>query len=323
MRCLNSAQLDKYGNLRKWLLIFVSGFSFLFSTELIADVESSYAFQPKLDLNFEDSFASEFRCDDQINTKTDQNEPDSKNLYLSPYKPNYILPGSRILNELEDREDTEIKFQLSMQVQLFELFGFQFFAAYTQKSFWQAFDDSKSRPFRETNYNPELMLRSPMVAFNHGHWGVIVGIEHESNGENLPYSRSWNRVYTRLLLFREPFRFDYKLWYRLPEDEKKNPEDTQGDDNPDIHHYYGYSETSVGFEFGKARVNVFGRMNAKEKKGAIQVDISYPFLKDRLDWYVQYWNGFGESLIDYNKSITRVGLGIMISKSNIDKQPNI
>lgn len=109
---------------------------------------------------------------------------------LSTHRPMYMLPVA--YGRGVEGLDTEMVFQISAKQRLFAT---NFFFGYTQKSFWQIYDQDRSRPFRETNYNPEVFYRwTPDPEVWH-HWGVDVGLEHESNGQSLPESRSWNRVY--------------------------------------------------------------------------------------------------------------------------------
>ncbi len=253
--------------------------------------------------------SEESSCDKQNNSSSVQ--------YFSSYKTNYVLPYSRIDPEFDDRSSLELKFQISIQQALMELWGFKLSIGYTQKSFWQAYNQEKSSPFRESNYNPELFVRSPEVSTWGINWKVIFGYEHESNGKSLPYSRSWDRIYSRVMVHFDSIHLDYKYWYRIPEKEKKDEEDPRGDDNPDIHEYYGYNELTIDIYLGEALFSIFARANAIEKKGAYQVDLSYPLPGKHLYWYLQYWNGYGESLIDYNRNLSRAGIGIMITRPQI------
>ena len=226
------------------------------------------------------------------------------------YKKNYILPVTWA-EPLDDRLEKEIKFQISVKQTAFTVQGFELYLAYTQKSFWQAYDLSDSRPFRETNYNPELFVRSPNYKTKFGRLNGDFGLEHESNGMREPYSRSWNRVYFRFGYCYNFFVTQYKIWYRLPESEKKYAGDPEGDENPDIHKYYGYGELRISLNFEKTQLAFLGRLNTVEKKGALEVDISYPLPGDSMFGYIHYWNGYGESLIDYNRYITKVGIGLL------------
>src|SRR6185436_13257366 len=115
------------------------------------------------------------------------------------------------------------------------------------------------------------------------HWrqrpelGFDVGGDHESNGKDLPDSRSWNRLYLASY-FEGASQLAYlKLWYRLPEDPKSSPEDTEGDDNPDIQDFYGYGEFNWQFKFeGERRqmLSLMVRANPTTGKGALNLNYS-------------------------------------------------
>lgn len=230
------------------------------------------------------------------------------------YKPNYFLPGTWLTEEAADRQSTEIKFQISIKQKTFDLSGFGINFGYTQKSFWQAYDQNDSSPFRETNYNPEVFIDSPQYQTKWGKFKGFLGYEHESNGERLPYSRSWNRAYFRYQYTYHAFGLEHKIWYRIPEDDKKDANDPKGDDNPDIHEFFGYNEIIVSLNFEKIQIAVFGRYNSQHEKGAVQVDITSPAPGEGVYWYIQYWSGYGESLIDYNVELTKYGLGLMVKE---------
>ena len=237
---------------------------------------------------------------------------------LEPHKENYVLPivwGSKV----PGRDENEFKFQFSVK----QRFGdSNLYFGYTQKSFWQIYDDSNSRPFRESNYNPELFWHIYDKGEETHKYGVIVGLfEHESNGSSTATSRSWNRSYlTPYYKYTDKetgrhFRADLKLWLRWSEDVKKDPADPAGDDNPDIHDYYGYSELKLGYGWSRDYdIMLFGRWNPETNKGAFQADLSTPVPLTQWDnvfLLFQYWEGYGESLIDYNRDLTRYGAGLI------------
>ena len=49
-----------------------------------------------------------------------------------------------------------------------------------------------------------------------------------------------------------------------------------------------------------------------ENKGAIELGWSFP-ISSRVKAYVKYFNGYGESLIEYNNAIESFGIGVLIS----------
>jgi len=234
---------------------------------------------------------------------------------LSLYKSNYLLPLTWG-NRSETRADAELQFQISFKQQVYD---WPVYFAYTQKSFWRVLDTADSRPFRETNYNPEVFYRYPGRSRDLLSWGIDAGGEHESNGAREPESRSWNRLYLRPFVSYDRLRATLKVWYRWPESEKTGPQDTGGDENPDIYKYYGYGELSLGYMFKEGwlqehMLNTRLRYNPATGKGAVQVDYSLPTPRRNAFWVAYLWNGYGESLIDYNRAITRFGLGVMLKR---------
>lgn len=209
-------------------------------------------------------------------------------------------------NRAEGLDDSELKFQFSFKQHLWKS---GFFIAYTQKSFWSVFDQSDSRPFRESNYNPELFYRYVRPTDN-GSWGGDLGVEHESNGAREPTSRSWNRVYIAPCIEYRRLRAELKLWQRLSEEVKEDPLDPTGDENPDIEDFYGHGELRLTCRIGTAHeAGLMARYNPGTGKGGLQFDYSVP-LADGINLYAQLWSGYGESLIDYNRSLTSYGLGV-------------
>ena len=225
---------------------------------------------------------------------------------ISQYEDIFVTP----LTWSEDfhGNETEIIYQLSAKVRLFDM---NLYFAYTQKSFWQAFNNSDSSPFRETNYNPELFYRIPPGSKLLKNLGLDAGVEHESNGGTLPSSRSWNRAYITPYYIRAYDLFYLKLWYRFPEDVKNSPLDPAGDDNPDIQDYLGYSEFHYMHQSHHMHhFQMMLRGNYNTAKGAVNVIYDIPSGSKDMYYRLSLWSGYGETLIDYNRSITRIGIGV-------------
>jgi phospholipase A1 len=238
---------------------------------------------------------------------------------ITTHKPNYLLftYNASANDRFEQLDAAEIKFQLSLKVSLAEdLLGGDIALAYTQVSFWQAFNSDISSPFRESNYEPEIMWRwvRPLRGDSLYNRAVVLGFVHQSNGRSEPLSRSWNRIYLNLIFEYQNLYVSVKPWYRIPEDPKTGPTDPSGDDNPDIADYMGYGEVTAVWVQGKHRVGLMLRNNldSNSNHGAIQLDWSYP-LGNKMQVYVQYFNGYGESLVDYNHSVNRIGAGLMLN----------
>jgi phospholipase A1 len=239
---------------------------------------------------------------------------------ITPYKPNYLLPVSYNNNpnqQYQALDEWEIKFQLSFRLEILpDLFGGQLHFAYTQQSYWQAYNSDLSRPFRETNYEPEVtwgywLPRSPDGGLRYR--GTLLGISHQSNGQSEPLSRSWNRLYANFVFDYREFYFSIRPWYRIPEGEKSSIDDPSGDNNPDILDYMGHGEFLAVWARGEQRVGLMLRNNFdSENRGAVQLDWSFP-IQAKVLGYVQWYYGYGESLIDYNHRVNRLGVGVMLN----------
>lgn len=229
---------------------------------------------------------------------------------LSVHKANYFLPLTYSNFSDDGRKHDEIKFQLSAKQKICGFDSWSGYVAYTQKSFWQYSDLGHSRPFRENNYNPELFVRTARF----GWWRVDSGIEHESNGKALPESRGWNRVYAYPSFYLNDFTIGAKIWFKIPRRKKKSPDDPEGDDNPDIQHYYGYGELYASYLHKGFMLRVMGRFNPIYRKGCVNAEMSYQCLPYGGMVLVQYFEGYGESMIDYNVHQRRIGIGVMSSR---------
>ncbi len=228
---------------------------------------------------------------------------------IYPYKENYFLFYTYDTGRTPGRKREEAKFQLSfMKPMLYNIFGLNevYAFAYTQKSFWQIY--SHSSPFRETNYEPEVMVLFPI---KHSILdGIKISLNHQSNGQDIPKSRSWNRVILETFYSFGNIRVNFQLWYRIPE--KKND-----DDNPDILHYLGNGQIEIYIPYKSHLFKFTLRNNLKSShnRGAFQFDWSFPvgYFKNTYI-YFQYFSGYGESLIDYNRPIDKFGIGLMLTR---------
>ncbi|TRX57034.1 phospholipase A [Thalassomonas sp. M1454] len=294
------------------------------------------------------TLVSQIRAECKIEVKQPQNDPtqgafsqriisENASKYnshvITPHRMNYILPVSITDNRntevyrdaapqwSDNIEDHESKYQLSLKVPLNggDLFteGDGLYFGMTLNSWWQVYSENISKPFRETNYLPEVFYITgldwhPMG----GNTGLIMGVEHQSNGRSNAFSRSWNRVYLNLLWEKENLLLSLKPWYRLSEDEKEVLEDgtldPDGDDNPDIMDYMGYFQFGAAYQYENLEFSMGIRQNFATHKGALELGMTFP-LWGRLRGYAQYFTGYGESLIDYNHNQQTFGIGIAIT----------
>jgi phospholipase A1 len=260
-------------------------------------------------------------------------EAPPRRLPIELYKPIYVLTAWDFIPH-DDRDSREVKFQISFRVPVWRFPGERpthgidaggMYFGYSQKSFVQAFDVARSRPFRESNYTPELFLVAPDWQFgSDAHVSLkATPIEHESNGQSVTGSRSWNRssVEARVLLLR-PGRLllGYKYWWRWPQGARATPERPYGDENPDIEHYLGRSELTAALPFDafadlRAPLKASLLLRNGWKRDTFTYELNFDL---RLPWgeglYVRLnaFDGYGESLIDYNVRVRKVGLGLML-----------
>jgi len=247
---------------------------------------------------------------------------------ITPHKMNYILPISYTNKVNRDVYDgindwgehitnNEAKFQISIKVplnkeNLFTLYDGVFFG-FTLKSWWQVYSDGISKPFRETNYQPEIFYLSPLkLHFLEGNTAIAVGLEHQSNGRAQGLSRSWNRAYVNFLYEKNNFTLSFKPWWRLPESDKDFILDPEGDDNPDISDFMGYFHLGTVYKWDDYEFTFVGRENFVTHNGGLELGVTFP-LWGKVRGYLQYTNGYGESLIDYNHTQQTIGLGFALT----------
>jgi phospholipase A1 len=230
---------------------------------------------------------------------------------LSLHKEMFMMPVT--FSDEYSGNRTEAVFQISAKHRLFDT---RFYFAYTQISFWQAYDHKNSAPFRETNYNPELFYRFKKMPFHSGHFGADIGFEHESNGQRPPVSRSWNLAYVCPYFVQPNLLVYLKLRYRIPEDEKEFPEAAVGDDNPDITDYLGHGDLHVYYKFWRNHmIRLWVQGNLSTGRGGVVLNYGFPVPhSDRSFVGIRVSRGYGESMVDYNRSLTRIGIGIMFTR---------
>ncbi|HQT01389.1 MAG TPA: phospholipase A [Thiobacillus sp.] len=243
-----------------------------------------------------------------------------------PHRPNYFLPVkySNRPNNMPFRntlgraglglDPVEAELQLSFKIKALEgVLGYDdldFWVGYTSTSYWQAYNDTISSPFRETNYEPEAMLvwrTDYSLAGLRGRF-INFGLVHQSNGRAEGLSRSWNRIYAQFGFERGNLALLVRPWYRLPESDRQ-------DDNPDIDDYLGYGDLQLLYRNGRQTYSMLVRntLRSDDNRGALELSWHFPLL-GRLNGYVQFFTGYGESLIDYDHIQQTLGVGISLTE---------
>ncbi|MEO8934671.1 MAG: phospholipase A, partial [Xanthomarina sp.] len=210
---------------------------------------------------------------------------------LNSYQPFYVMPihwsnrinqqpksvgAEQVFDEPLGLQTTEVKFQISFKTKVLQSFLFgkgDLWVGYTQMAHWQVYNRKLSRPFRELNYEPELIANFPMdfkfLGFQVKMAGV--GLNHQSNGRPDPISRSWNRVIFHVAMERDNFQIYLKPWIRLD----ANSED---DDNPEISDYLGRAEANIIYRKNGHSINILMRnsLSLKDNHGSLQFNYMYP-----------------------------------------------
>lgn len=254
------------------------------------------------------------------------------------YKSNYLLvtktnntndvpqSPSQFNNVDRNLNDKDLKFQISLKTEVMNniplirdlpyVTSSRIWAAYSQQSNWQVFDSKASRPLRENNYEPEIMLSlgiDNQVNGEKKHYiprMLNLGLVHQSNGRSNPTSRSWNRLYLESgWELTDNVSLMVRPWWRIPESQ---------DDNPDIEKYLGYGDVAIRWE-DEARKNAATltlRNNLRsDNKGFAQLDLQRQVLNNPyLKLHLMASTGYGASLLDYNYDQTIFGVGISLGE---------
>ena len=243
------------------------------------------------------------------------------------YRPNYFFPVhvSSGLNRIPETpaaghagtlphyRQLEAKLQISVRTKLAEgllLPGADLWFAYSQQSLWQIYSGGISRPFRATDHEPELIYIVPVpfdlpLGFKAKMAGV--GLAHQSNGQALPFSRSWNRMYALGAVENGDVALTAHYNWRIHESDGQ-------DDNPDFTKYRGRTALLALWSPGFYALGALVKTNF-DSRGSLQLDLTMPVRRQDpkgLRWYAQVFTGYGETLIDYNFRQTSFGAGVTL-----------
>ncbi|MDB5770561.1 MAG: phospholipase [Burkholderiales bacterium] len=239
-----------------------------------------------------------------------------------PHHENYLLianyssspneapfsPFRGLAPEVGNLSRVEMKYQLGFKMKLLEDVSTQradLWFGYTQQSNWQAYNRKASSPFRDTNYQPELMGVLPVdfrLAGMRARF-VNLGVVHQSNGQALSLSRSWNRIYAQIGMEQGNFTLVARIWKQLG----------NNSDNPDILDYMGYGDVAGTYRWKEHELSLIARHNFRTGRGAIRAGWAFP-LAMHLKGYVEAFSGYGQSLLDYNHSQATIGIGVLVSE---------
>ncbi len=226
--------------------------------------------------------------------------------YFGLYKDNYFIFGPSLKNP--NNTNTNIKFQISIAQRLTRSvlpWNTYLYLFYTQKCFWNVLE--KSLPMTALNFNPGIGLTKPLFVKDRFIGKLTFMIEHESNGRDSIQSRSWNKVSLAGNIWVDPSLMVHgKVWIPI----------IDGENNRDILHYCGIYQ--VGLQVMSPNRRFSGSVIMTKRLGKFLnyntvIELSYRFLKrDNQYFFMQYYNGYGEGLLDYNKFHNQIRVGIVI-----------
>lgn len=221
-----------------------------------------------------------------------------------------------------DYRTTEARLQLSVRTKVAQgIFAYRgegtdsLWFAYSQQSYWQLFTPALSRPFRNTDHEPEVFYITPIQTAQPGTWRLRLGglgLVHQSNGQSLPLSRSWNRVYVLAGAERGDLQVHGRLWNRIAEG--------SNDDNPGISDYIGRGELVVRWQADRENLfSVTGRHGLKkDAHGSVRLEwfrtLADPGfgIPGGLRLHTTLFSGYGDTLLDYNKPRTVFTIGFSL-----------
>lgn len=231
---------------------------------------------------------------------------------FSLHEPIYIVYGN---------EDLAAKFQISFKYRVLRFdenkegpVSRSLQLAYTQRSLWDF--DGASSPFYDTSYMPAAFyewIRPLEKSQGWFRWlGLQSGVRHESNGQSGGNSRSLNTLFVRsawsvgsldswhLLIMPETWIYVGGL-----------------SDNEQIRDYRGYGQLRAVFgKAGGPALAYTGGIGRDFDNVTTQLDLTFPVNIGWLDFgtyfLVQYFNGYGENLLDYDVRTHSLRFGISL-----------
>ena len=227
--------------------------------------------------------------------------------YFSLYKDTYFVGGT-VLGGKPTEFNSDVKFQISFQQRLTKSslpWNSYLYLFYTQKALWNVFE--RSLPFHDLNFNPGIGISRFIIMKGHLIGKATMMIEHESNGRDGTASRSWNKISWAGEAYISPFLMAHaKFWIPI----------IDGKYNKDILKFMGISQ--AGFQ---ARSNddkwVLDMTLVKRQGWNLNfntiVQLGYRINHNSNQFIMlQYYNGYGESMLDYNHYHSRIRIGLLI-----------
>jgi len=227
--------------------------------------------------------------------------------YFSLYKDTYFVGGT-VFTGKPDIHNSDVKFQISFQQRLTKsnLPGHTYlYLFYSQKAMWNVLE--RSLPFHDLNFNPGIGVSRFIILKNRLVGKITMMIEHESNGRDGIESRSWNKISWAGEAYISPILMAHaKFWIPI----------IDGKYNRDILKYSGISQ--AGFQAVSTDNKWVLDMTLVKRQGwnlnfNTIVQLGYRLNHNSNQFIMlQFYNGYGETLLDYNQYHSRLRFGLLI-----------
>lgn len=199
------------------------------------------------------------------------------------------------------------KMQLSLKWNFIKDTNFYF--GYTEYFFWRLFKESSS-PFEDINHNPEIFYR-----WRSGDTQMLdIGAEHLSNGKAGVDSRSWNAAYLRgVKKWDDKYQLSLKTFALFGVE----------DENKDAFKYVGWLDVEFSInEFIKTKFqnNEFyvrwrpgGRVAWSDRYDTFEIGLKIKFSSVKVfqHFFINYYNGYAESQLEYKKNVRALRAGFI------------
>ncbi|MDE6449772.1 MAG: phospholipase A [Muribaculaceae bacterium] len=231
-----------------------------------------------------------------------------KGPYFGLYKDNYFIFGPAVGQKIT-RQNTNAKFQVSIAQKLTRSTlpgGTYLYLYYTQKVFWNILENSM--PMTDLNFNPGIGLAKPLFSKGRYIGKLTFQIEHESNGRDSIWSRSWNKVSLGAnIIIDNNLMVHGKAWIPI----------VDGVNNKDILRYSGIYQVGTSILSNNRRWS--GSIVLVKRQGwnmfnyNTVIELAFRLSRTQNQFlFLQYYNGYGEGLLEYNKYHSQLRLGIVI-----------
>lgn len=226
--------------------------------------------------------------------------------YFGIFKDNFFAVGTS-LNHKPDEQNSDMKFQVSIRQRLTKSILPLHSHLFLSFSLNAMLSMSSSYPLHDQTLNPGIGVQKLIVYKDRLIGKATIMFDHESNGRDGENSRSWNKVALAGSVYLDPrLMVHAKAW--IPIIDSRN--------NKDILKYCGIFQTGAQFLSANKRwvVDVtFVKRQGWNLNFNTNVNVGFRIgKKDNQFLLLNFYDGYGENLLDYNQYHCRLRIGFLI-----------